>query len=88
MHDTVSGQNFYNANTAEGAIPFTVGFDTTEKAAISLSKLPVTTGGTLTVSLPAEAADTATLVPAAIDIAKSRGWTIIEQLRTNTKIKP
>ena len=81
MHDTVSGQNFYNANTAEGAIPFTVGFDTTEKAALSLSKLPVTTGGTLTVSLPAEAKDTATLVPASIDIAKSRGWTIITQYR-------
>jgi hypothetical protein len=79
MYDSVSGQNFYN----QGSGSFTVGFDTTEKAAISLSKLPVTTGGTLTVSLPAESKDTATLVPAAIDIAKSRGWTIIEQIRTN-----
>lgn len=79
MYDTVTGQNFYNQGTGS----FTVGFDTTEKAAVSLSKLPVTTNGTLTVSLPAEAEDTATLVPAAIDIAKSRGWTIIEQIRTN-----
>ena len=77
MQDTISGQNFYNQGTGS----FTVGFDTTEKAAISLSKLPVTTNGTLTVSLPAEAEDTATLVPAAIDIAKSRGWTIITQYR-------
>ena len=81
MYDTVSGQNFYNANTAEGATPFIVGFDTTEKAAVSLSKLPRTTGGTLTVSLPAAAQDTDTLVPEAIDIATSRGWTIITQYR-------
>lgn len=79
MYDTVTDQNFYNQGTGQ----FTIGFDTTEKAAISLSKLPVTTNGTLTVSLPAESKDTATLVPAAIDIAKSRGWTIIEQIRTN-----
>ena len=79
MYDTVRDQNFYNRGTGS----FIAGFDTTEKAAISLSKLPVTTEGTLTVSLPAEAEDPATLVPAAITIAKSRGWTIIEQLRTN-----
>lgn len=83
MYDTVSGQNFYNANTEEGATPFTVGFDTTEKAAISISKLPATSGGTLTVSLPAEAEDTATWVPAAIEIATNRGWTIVAQYRTN-----
>lgn len=81
MYDTVSGQNLYNANTAEGATSFIVGFETTEKAAISLSKLPLTTGGTLTVSLPATAQDTDTLVPAAIDIATNRGWTIITQYR-------
>ena len=81
MHDTVGGQNFYNSNTAEGATPFTVGFDTTEKAAISISKLPVKAGGTLTVSLPAAAQDTDTLVSAAIDIATNRGWTIITQYR-------
>lgn len=83
MHDAVTDQNFYNANTEEGATPFIVGFDTTEKAAISISKLPVTTGGTLTVSLPAEAEDASTWVPEAIDIATSRGWTIITQYRTN-----
>ena len=81
MYDTVSGQNFYNANTAEGATPFIVGFDTTEKAAISISKLPRTTGSTLTVSLPAEAEDAATRVPDAIEIATNRGWTIITQYR-------
>lgn len=81
MYDTVSGQNFYNANTTGS--DFIVGFDTTEKAAISLSKLPVTTDGTLTVSLPAAAQDTDTLVPAAIDIATNRGWTIFPQYRTN-----
>lgn len=82
MRDTVSGQNFYNANTAEGAAPFIVGFETTEKAAISLSKLPVTTAGTLTVSLPA-AAEEDNLVDEACRIAESRGWTIITQYRTN-----
>lgn len=81
MYDTVSGQNFYNANTAEGATPFIVGFETTEKAAISLSKLPVTTAGELTVSLPAAAQNKDTLVPDAIDIATNRGWTIITQYR-------
>jgi hypothetical protein len=83
MHDTVSGQNFYNADTSEGAAPFIVGFDTTKKAAVSLSKLPIKSGGTLTVSLPAEAENTDTLVPAAIDLATSRGWTIVTQYRTN-----
>lgn len=83
MHDTVTDQNFYNANTEEGATPFIVGFDTTEKAAISISKLPATTGGTLTVSLPAEAEDASTWVPTAIEIATNRGWTIITQYRTN-----
>lgn len=78
MYDTVSKKPFYNKYDAT---PFIIGFDTTEKAAVSLSKLPITSGGTLTVSLPAEAEDTATLVPAAIDIAKSRGWTIITQYR-------
>lgn len=81
MYDTVSDQNFYNANTADGAIPFIVGFESTEKAAVSLSKLPITTGGTLTVSLPEAAQDAVTLVPAAIDIAQNRGWTIITQYR-------
>lgn len=82
MYDTVSGQNFYNANTEEGATPFTVGFDTIEKAAISISKLPATSGGTLTISLPAEA-EVNKLVNDAIEIATNRGWTIITQYRTN-----
>lgn len=77
MYDTVSGQNFYKVGT--GA--FTVGFDTTEKAAISISKLPITTDGTLTVSLPAAAQDASSLVPEAINIATNRGWTIITQYR-------
>jgi hypothetical protein len=81
MHDTVSGQNFYNANTTEGAVPFIAGFDTTEKAAVSLSKLPVTTDGTLTVSLPAAAKDEASWVPEACRIAAQRGWTIFPQYR-------
>ncbi len=83
MYDAVSSQNFYNADTSEGATPFIVGFETTEKAAVSLSKLPVTTDGTLTVSLPASAQNESTLVPKAIDIATNRGWTIITQYREN-----
>lgn len=77
LHDTISDQNVYNVGT--GA--FIVGFDTTEKAAISISKLPVTTAGELTISLPAAAQDTASLVPEAINIATKRGWTIITQYR-------
>ena len=77
MYDTVS--KVFKTNN--GTDSFIVGFETTEKAALSLSKLPVTTDGTLTVSLPAAAEDTATLVPAAIDIATARGWTIITQYR-------
>lgn len=79
LYDSASGENFYK----DGEGSFIVGFDTTEKAAISISKLPVTSGGTLTVSLPAEAEDTATWVPAAIEIATNRGWTIVAQYRTN-----
>ena len=79
MYDTVSCQNFYNKGTGQ----FIAGFDTTEKAAMSLSKLPVTTNGTLTVSLPAAAQDSDSLVPESIDIATNRGWTIITQYRND-----
>ena len=78
MFDTVTKNTVYNSGSGSD---FIVGFDTTEKAAVSLSKLPVTTDGTLTVSLPAAAQDTDTLVPAAIDIATNRGWTIVTQYR-------
>ena len=78
LYDTVSRQNFYNADTTGSA--FIVGFDTIKKAAVSLSKLPVTTDGTLTVSLPSEAEED-TWVDGAIDIATKRGWTIITQYR-------
>lgn len=77
LYDSVSGENFYN----RGSGSFIVGFDTTEKAAISISKLPITTDGTLTVSLPAAAQDASSLVPEAINIATNRGWTIITQYR-------
>ena len=80
MYDTVSGQNFYNENIANDAIPFCVGFDTTKKAAISLSKLPRTTGSTLYVALPAEA-ETDELVREAITIAEGHGWKFITQYR-------
>lgn len=86
MYDTVSGQYFRDEDktiTDEGEeIPFIVGFNTTEKAAVSLSKLPVTSGGTLTVSLPA-AADGDELFGIATDIATSRGWRIDTRFRTN-----
>ena len=77
MHDSVSGQNFYNS----GSGAFITGFESTEKAALGLAKLPVVTEGELTVSLPAAAQDEATRVPAAIEVARQRGWTIITQYR-------
>ena len=82
MYDTVSGQHFYNAVTSAGAIPFIIGFSTTEKAAVSLSKLPVVANGSLDVSMPAEA-ETDELVQEAITIAMSRGWTIFPKYGTN-----
>ena len=77
MHDAVSGENFYNS----GSGVFIAGFESTEKAALGLAKLPVVEAGELTVSLPAEAQDEATRVPAAIEVARQRGWTIITQYR-------
>lgn len=76
MFDKVSKQPFYKSGTGE----FTVGFDTVE-AARNIAKLPVVAEGTLTVSLPAEARNAESMVPTAIGIATSRGWTIIEQYR-------
>ena len=77
MHDSVSGEKFYNAGT--GA--FIAGFESTEKAALGLAKLPVVEAGELTVSLPAAAQEEATRVPAAIEVARQRGWTIFTQYR-------
>lgn len=65
---------------------FIAGFDTVEQAR-KLAYLPDVTAETnetkksLTVSLPAAAQDEATFVPAAIEVARQRGWTIIVQYR-------
>ena len=77
MHDSVSGQNFYNS----GSGAFIAGFESTEKAALGLAKLPVVEAGELTVSLPAAAQEEASRVPAAIEVARQRGWTLITQYR-------
>ena len=76
LFDKVTNQAFYNKGT--GA--FIVGFETVE-AARRLARLPKVEAGELTVSLPAEARDAASMVPSALSIAASRGWTIIEQYR-------
>lgn len=70
-------KDFYGV---QGSGSFAVGFETVE-AARNLAKLPKVASGELTVSLPAEARDAASMVPTAISIAVSRGWTIIEQYR-------
>ena len=77
MHDSVSGENFYNS----GSGAFIAGFESTEKAALGLAKLPVVEAGELTVSLPAAAQEEASRVPAAIEVARQRGWTLITQYR-------
>ena len=77
MHNSVSGQNFYNS----GSGAFIAGFESTEKAALNLATLPVVETGELTVSLPAAAQEEASRVPAAIEVARQRGWTIITQYR-------
>lgn len=76
MFDTVSAKNFHNVGTGS----FVAGFETVETAR-RLAKLPKVESGELTVSLPAEAREAASMVPTAISIAVSRGWTIIEQYR-------
>lgn len=79
LYDTVSKQPFYNAGTGQ----FIVGFDTAEQA-LKLATLPDVTDATkksLTVSLPGEAQLASTGVPAALQVAAARGWTIITQYR-------
>ena len=82
LYETISDQNFYNAGT--GA--FIAGFDTVEQA-LKLATLPDVTAETdatkksLTVSLPKEAQLASTGVPAALQIAADRGWTITVQYR-------
>lgn len=76
MFDKVGKQPFKNSGTKS----FVVGFETVETAR-RLAKLPKVEAGELTVSLPAEARDAASMVPTALSIAASRGWTIIEQYR-------
>lgn len=77
LYDKITKTSFYNNGTGV----FIAGFETTDKAALGLSKLPVVATGELTVSLPAAAQDDTTFVPKAIEVAKQRGWTIITQYR-------
>ena len=74
MFDKVTKQPFYNSGTGS----FIVGF--TLAQARNLSKLPAT-GGSLTVSLPWEAQLIASGVPAILQAAADRGWTITVQYR-------
>lgn len=82
MYDRVTKQPFYNAGT--GA--FIAGFDTVEQAR-NLAHLTDVTAETdetkksLTVSLPWEAQLVITGVPAALQVAADRGWTITVQYR-------
>lgn len=76
LFDKVRNKAFYNSGTGS----FIVGFETVSSAR-RLARLPVVEAGELTVSLPAEARDAASMVPTALSIAASRGWTIIEQYR-------
>ena len=82
MYDRVSGQPFYNGGDGQ----FIAGFDTVEQAR-NLAYLPDVTAETdaakksLTVSLPWEAQLVITGVPAALQVAADRGWTITVQYR-------
>lgn len=82
MYDKVSETLFYNNGTGS----FIAGFDTIEQAR-SLAYLPDVTAETnaakksLTVSLPWEAQLVITYVPAALQVAADRGWTITVQYR-------
>lgn len=80
MYDMVSKTPFYN--TGDGA--FIVGL--TAEQATKIANLP-STGGSLTISLPAEIVDgegnvTNSAVDAAINTAKNNGWTITIQTYT------
>lgn len=82
MYDKVRKQAFYNSGT--GA--FIAGFDTIEQAR-NLAYLPDVTAETdvtkksLTVSLPWRAQLVSSIVPAALQVAANRGWTITVQYR-------
>lgn len=82
MHDKVATQSLSNSGSGQ----FIVGFDTA-KQALKLATLPDVTAETdatkksLTVSLPWEAQLVITGVPAALQVAADRGWTITVQYR-------
>lgn len=82
MYDSVTKQSFYNSGTGR----LIAGFNTVEQAR-SLAYLPDVTSETdvtkksLTVSLPWEAQLVTTYVPAALQVAADRGWTITVQYR-------
>lgn len=82
MYDKVTQQPFYNSGTGS----FIAGFNTAEQSR-KLATLPDVTAETdetkksLTVSLPWEAQLVSTIVPAALQIAANRGWTITVQYR-------
>ena len=82
MYDLVTNQPFYN----DGTGAFIAGFDTVAQAR-NLAHLPDVTAETdtakksLTVSLPWEAQLVITGVPAALQVAADRGWTITVQYR-------
>ena len=82
MYDRVTDQLVYNSGTGT----FIAGFDTVAQAR-KLATLPDVTAETdeakksLTVSLPWEAQLVVTGVPAALQVAADRGWTITVQYR-------
>lgn len=71
MYDTVSGKNFYNANTTASATPFIAGM--TLGQALKLKDLPTKTA-TLDISLP-EGYDSQEEVMESIRQAEAKGWT-------------
>lgn len=82
LYDLVTKQTFYN----DGTGAFIAGFNTIEQS-MKLATLPDVTAETdtakksLTVSLPWEAQLVITGVPAALQVAADRGWTITVQYR-------
>lgn len=77
MYDLVTKQTFYNAGSPE----FIAGVETLAQLQTLVRNLP-STGGTLTISLPA-AFETDTAAQAAIAAAEAKGWVLTKNYRTD-----
>lgn len=90
MWDSVTHTAKTNADTTEGAADFVVGL--TAENALKLANLPVTTDGTLTISLPSEVVDENGVLQnleifTALSAAAAKGWSFILRTHDGTAVE-